>query len=269
MSSVREPAVAGRFYAGTAPQLRADLARLMTMHPKPARVLGVVAPHAGYEYSGRVAGEVYAGVEVPETVVIFGPNHTGRGEAFSIWPDGAWKTPLGNVSVDTELAESLLAASPWYRADRAAHQREHCVEVHLPFLQQRRADVRVVCGVIGSQSLAELQQAGRALHQAIAAHARPVLLVASTDFTHYESQAEAKTKDQLAIDRILALDPVGLHRVVMEHDISMCGIAPTVLLLTALREAGATRAELIRYATSGDVSGDYDEVVGYAGITIG
>lgn len=265
---IREPAVAGRFYAGTAAKLRDEVRRLVADRPQHDRVLGVVAPHAGYMYSGKVAGEVYARIEVPETVVVLGPNHTGAGPRFSLWPEGSWRTPLGEVPVDAGLARRILDACPLFRADTAAHAHEHCDEVHLPFLQHRRPDVKVVCGVIGSQSLGELQEAGRALHAALVADGRPFLLVASSDMTHYEPAVEAEKKDRLAIDRILALDPEGLHRVVLRHGITMCGFAPTVLVLTALQLAGATKAELVRYANSGDASGDYDDVVAYAGITI-
>lgn len=265
---IREPAVAGRFYPGSEKALREEVTRLVPPAAARERVIGVVAPHAGYMYSGKVAGEVYAGIEVPPTAVILAPNHTGRGPRFSVWPDGSWRTPMGVVRVDGTLARALLAASPLFSADTAAHQREHAVEVHLPFLQHCRPDVSVVGVVIGSQSLAELEDAGRALHAAISAHGTPVLVVASSDMTHYEPAAAAERKDRLAIARIEALDPAGLHRTVLGHGITMCGFAPTVVMLTAARLAGARRARLVRYANSGDASGDYDDVVAYAGIVV-
>ncbi len=265
---IRQPAVAGQFYPGTGEKLRAEVARLTPARPSPAPALLVVAPHAGYVYSGGVAGEVYSTVEVPRTVVVFGPNHTGAGARFSLWPGGSWRLPVGDVPVEESLVRRILAAAPIYRADTRAHLNEHGAEVHLPFLLHRRPDVQVVCGVIGSLSWTDLQTAARGLHQAIVAHGEPVLLVASSDFTHYESQSAAQEKDRLAIDRILALDPEGLLQTVSRHEISMCGIAPTVLLLTVARLAGAKSAALVKYATSGDVSGDYDSVVGYAGIAV-
>lgn len=265
---IRPPAVAGQFYPGARDELRREVARLTPDRPAREPALLVVAPHAGYVYSGGVAGEVYARIEVPRTVVVFGPNHTGVGARFSLWPAGAWKVPTGDVPIEENLVQRIVAACPLFRTDTQAHQREHGAEVHLPFLLHRRPDVRVVCGVIGSLSLPELQEAARGLHRALVDHGEPCLLVASSDFTHYESDASARAKDRLAIDRILALDPDGLHETVRRHGITMCGIAPTVLLLTAARLAGATSASLAKYATSGEVSGDTDSVVGYAGIVV-
>jgi len=262
----RMPAVSGRFYPGTASGLSRALLELTREMKDREPAIGVVAPHAGYVYSGAVAGEVFSSVRVPGRAVIFCPNHTGIGEDASIMSDGAWRMPWGDVPLDEELAVRLKNACPLLREDASAHLREHAIEVQLPFLHRFRPDVGIVPVALGRLSLEECGDIGESVADAIAGDAERPLLVASSDMSHYVPDAVARAKDKMAIDRMLALDPEGLYRTVRTERISMCGALPATVVLFAARRLGATSARLIRYATSGDVSRDFDQVVGYAGL---
>jgi hypothetical protein len=269
---LRQAAVAGRFYPGDADDLRAEaLAYLSPAGPAdqaPLRAWGLIAPHAGYVYSGHVAGAVFARVEVPNSCILMCPNHTGVGRALAMMSEGAWQTPLGEVPIDAELARALKQRFPGLREDPAAHRAEHAAEVELPFLLLRQPKLRFVPIALGTGQFEVLEQLGKALADVIAARHDPVLIVASSDMNHYESDAVTRVKDQRAIERILTLDPRGLFDVVTQQNISMCGVGPAVAMLTAARQLGAKSAELVRYATSGDISGDRDMVVGYAGVVV-
>ena len=272
MELEREPAVAGRFYPADPAVLAEDVAALLAEHPggrptaePPRPALGLLAPHAGYPYSGAVAGATYARVAVPERVVVLCPNHTGMGVRVAAWPGGAWLTPLGRVPVDAGLTAALLEgglAAP----DRDAHLLEHAAEVQLPFLQLRRPDVAIAAVCLGPLSYARCEEFGHAV--ARAARRSGALVVASSDMSHYVPAAEARRKDGLALERVLALDPRGLHEVVRREDITMCGYVPATVMLVAALDLGAREAELVRYANSGDVTGDEDSVVGYAGVVV-
>jgi AmmeMemoRadiSam system protein B len=264
---VRKPAVAGSFYPGDPEGLDAELTRLLPARPSaPARA--VVVPHAGWMYSGTVAGETYAQVAVPRLAVLLGPNHTGLGAPGALMREGAWRYPGGTVPVARELAAALLAAASELQADVAAHLREHALEVQVPFLHRRQADLRIVPITLGRTDPSFCEAVGAAVGRVVAGWAEPVLVVDSTDLNHYESQAVSTRKDRLAIDAVLALDPRRLWQTVREHAISMCGIAPTQTLLWAAPALGIRSARLVRYQTSGDVSGDLARVVGYAGIVL-
>jgi len=265
---LREPAVAGKFYPANPKNLRADLASYLSPPRERIPAIGCIAPHAGYMYSGAVAGAVFSAIEIPERCIILCPNHTGRGHPLSIMTEGKWRTPLGDVSIDSELAAALLRSYPALTDDSAAHQFEHAIEVELPFLQNIRPEVRIVPIAVGTGRLILLDQLGRALATAVHASSEPVLIIASSDMNHYEDDASTRVKDRKAIDKILALDPQGLYDAIMTESISMCGFGPAVAMLTAAKLLGAKEAELIQYATSGDVSGDKDQVVGYAGIVV-
>ena len=267
MGMKRNSAVAGQFYPGTASGLSRALLQLTREVEAPEPAIGVVSPHAGYVYSGAVAGEVFSSVRVPGKVVIFCPNHTGIGEDAAIMSRGAWRMPWGDVSVDEELAARLGTACPLLREDASAHSREHSIEVQLPFLHRFRPDVRIVPVALGHLSLEECRDLGESVADAIAGDPERPLLVASSDMSHYVSDAVARKKDRLAIDRMLALDPEGLYKTVRTERISMCGVMPATVVLFAARRLGATSARLIRYATSGDVSRDFEQVVGYAGLS--
>ena len=262
----RMPAVSGQFYPGTAAGLSRALLTLTREGTARVPAIGVVAPHAGYVYSGAVAGEVFSSIQVPGRAVILCPNHTGIGEDAAIMSHGAWRMPWGDVPIDEELAARMETACPLLREDPSAHLREHAVEVQIPFLHRFRPDVRIVPVALGRLSLEECRELGESVADAIAGDAERPLLVASSDMSHYVPDAVARTKDRMAIDRMLALDPEGLYRTVRTERISMCGVLPATVVLFAARRLGATSARLIRYATSGDVSREFDQVVGYAGL---
>jgi AmmeMemoRadiSam system protein B len=270
MDDVRHPAVAGTFYPDRPAELARVVRRLTADDPRRARAVAVIAPHAGYAYSGAVAGEAFSAVEIPDRVVILCPNHTGAGKRAAILSTGSFSMPFGEVPVDGPLARRILAAAPLLREDGAAHAGEHSLEVMLPFLHRFNPAFRLVPVALGRLSLDECRLLGTALANVLEdeRESGDVLLVASSDMTHYEPEGSARRKDSLAIDRILALDPEGLHRVVLEEGITMCGVLPAATVLFAAVELGATRARLVRYATSGDTSGDHAHVVGYAGLVI-
>ena len=268
MATLRHPAVAGRFYPGDRDTLLENLQSYMSPAAAPKPALGCVAPHAGYMYSGPVAGAVYADIDMPRRCVVLCPNHTGRGQPLAVMSSGAWETPLGAVQIDSALADSLKQQFPLLSEDSDAHRSEHAVEVQLPFLQRRRQHFSFVPIAIGTGNFDTLETLGVALAEVLRAQDEPVLIIASSDMNHYESDSVTRIKDHKAIDRILALDARGLYDVVTKEDISMCGFGPTVVMLTAAKRLGATSAKLIKYATSGDVSGDRDMVVGYAGLVV-
>jgi MEMO1 family protein len=268
-ATLRSPAVAGRFYPRDPDDLRAEVSSYLAQAGAiPVRALGVIAPHAGYMYSGHVAGAVFARVEIPPRCIVLCPNHTGVGRPLAVMSDGAWETPLGEVAIDTDLALALKLHFPALQEDSSAHRAEHAVEVELPFLQLRQPELKFVPIAVGTGQFEPLEQLGKALADVIAAQQNPILIVASSDMNHYESDAITRVKDHRAIERILTLDARGLHDVVTQQSISMCGFGPAVAMLTAVRQLGAKSADLVKYATSGDVSGDRNLVVGYAGVVV-
>jgi hypothetical protein len=217
-------------------------------------------------YSGHVAGAVYRRLELGRRYVILCPNHTGRGEPLAIMSEGLWQTPLGDAPVDAEMAIALKASMPLLTEDAEAHRYEHALEVQLPFLQVLAPGFQFVPITVGTSNFEVLSTLGKVIGNVAGKLEERVLVIASSDMNHYESDTVTREKDHRAIEQMLALDPRGLYDVVREGNISMCGYGPAVIMLTAARKMGATKAELIRYATSGDVSGDRDMVVGYAGI---
>ncbi|MBI2002432.1 MAG: AmmeMemoRadiSam system protein B [candidate division NC10 bacterium] len=265
---IRRSAVAGSFYAGTRDRLRLQVEDLLPREVTRERAIGVVAPHAGYVYSGRVAAAVYSRVELPETFVILGPNHTGLGAGAAIMTYGQWETPLGAVRIDADLGKAILAHSSVLEEDHLGHLREHSIEVQLPFLQYFERPFTFVPICLFSHEYAACQDVGQAVAQAVQEAGKRVLLVASTDMSHYTSREEATLKDRKAIDAILALDPEGLHRVVRKEGISMCGFHPTTAMLVAAKALRATQADLVMYTDSGEVTRDLQEVVAYAGLVI-
>jgi hypothetical protein len=273
MSEVREAAVAGQFYPGAGAELAHEVEGFLRRGEKASggkkvRALGVIAPHAGYMYSGAVAGAVYAHIEVPRRVIVLCPNHTGVGEPLAVSSAGSFRTPMGDAQIDEALAEALKKAFPLLREDALAQQREHAVEVQLPFLQALRKDLAFVPITVGTGQFEVLTALGVVLAKVIAECGEPVLMVASSDMNHYEEDAETRVKDALAIEQVLVLQPRGLFETVQRQKISMCGYGPAVAMLTAALRLGASSAELVKYATSGDVSGDQSSVVGYAGIAV-
>lgn len=267
----RYAAVAGQFYPGGAEALAGEVDAYTHVDGKRTAklaALGCMVPHAGYVYSGRIAGAVFAAIELPRRFVILCPNHTGMGEALSIMSAGNWQTPLGEVPVDTTLAARLKELMPLLREDVEAHRREHALEVQLPFLQKLRPDFSFVPITVGTGQYEPLEGLGRAMAQLSEEAKEDVMIVASSDMNHYESDEITRRKDGLALERVLAMDPTGLYEVVARENISMCGYGPAIAMLTAAQALGASGARLISYATSGDVNGDRRAVVGYAGVAV-
>jgi MEMO1 family protein len=267
-TTIRHPAVAGQFYPRDPDRLVADIKTYASPKTSPIAAIGCIVPHAGYMYSGHVAGAVFARLKLPARFVILCPNHTGMGTPLSVVSEGQWETPLGSVSIDSRLATGLKSNFSFLSEDTHAHRSEHAIEVQLPFLQARLGKFSFVPIAVGTGRFEALEMLGNAMAEVIAVQPEPVLMIASSDMNHYESDGITRQKDALAIQRILALDPRGLFDVVNQQKISMCGYGPAVSMLTAARRLGATSAELIKYATSADVSGDREMVVGYAGVAV-
>jgi AmmeMemoRadiSam system protein B len=281
---IRQPAVAGRFYPSDPEELALQIDGFVSFGAAPAaskvRASACLVPHAGYTYSGRVAGAVYAAMEIPSRCILLGPRHYPRGEPLAILTEGSFSTPFGNAPIDSQLAHKLAHAFPKLREDALAHETEHSLEVQLPFLQHLVKDLRFVPVVLATDRYGVLEELGQALAQVLAAEEERVLIVASSDMNHYENDGVTRTKDERAVRQILALDPRGLYDTVRNEGISMCGYAATVVMLEAVRQlrkmvpgtsgltGDATEPLLVSYATSGDVNGDRERVVGYAGIVI-
>lgn len=265
---LRSPAVAGQFYPDRQDVLDKALDRLIPPVGHKRAAFGIISPHAGYIYSGGVAGKCFASVQITPELVILGPNHHGIGKQLAIYHRGSWQTPLGAVPIAETLAEAILAACPMTTADTDAHRFEHSLEVQVPFLQKLAASPAIVPICVGRVPLDQLLAFGDGLAAALSGLDPLPLIIASSDMTHYESGDEARRKDRLALERVLALDPEGLYRVVRDHHISMCGVLPAVIMLRAAKALGATGAEVVAYANSGDVTGDQREVVGYAGVIV-
>ncbi|OGQ59356.1 MAG: AmmeMemoRadiSam system protein B [Deltaproteobacteria bacterium RIFCSPLOWO2_02_FULL_53_8] len=265
---VRRPCVAGRFYPQESETLRGEVSAFLDTGAQAQAATAIMSPHAGYVYSGGVAGAVFSSVVIPDTVVLIGPNHTGLGENAAVMPKGSWQMPFGSMRVNEELAGALVDSSALFAADNAAHLMEHSLEVQLPFLYQLNSSVSIVPVTVMRADIAECEEMGMALAKAVAGCGRDVLIVISSDMTHYESERSAKAKDKLAIARICALDGQGLLDVAEKKDITMCGVIPAVIAIFAAKKLGAKHGRLVRYATSGEVSGDFTQVVGYAGIVI-
>lgn len=264
----RMPVVAGQFYPGGASELEAMVAEFTRSEAAPRPALVAVCPHAGYPYSGPTAGKVLARVAIPRRVILLGPNHRGAGAPVALMSRGQWLTPLGRVDLDPELGAAVLQACPLAVEDEEAHRFEHSLEVMVPFLQYLRKDLLLTPLCLGWLDYEQCAELGRGLASVIRLIGEPVLIVASTDMTHYESAQAAKAKDSLAIERILGLDPRGLYKTVRGQGITMCGVLPTTAALVAARELGASRAELVEYTNSGAATGDYRQVVGYAGLIV-
>jgi len=265
----RKAAVAGQFYPGRSDELRRMLGKMVDPKARKEKALAVVSPHAGFVYSGLVAGAVFSSVELPDTFVILGPSHRPIRSLFALMSEGEWETPMGTIGIAAGLASAIQSAVKSARTDAAAHAAEHSLEVQLPFIQFFKTDFEIVPIAISYLApFAELEELGAAVAEAIRSQEKDVLIIASTDMSHYISRDEARRKDDLAIQKIVALDPRGLFDIVSAEEISMCGFQPVTAALVAAKALGARRAELIRYATSGDVTGDDRQVVGYAGLRV-
>jgi MEMO1 family protein len=265
---LRLPAVAGRFYPSNPAELTAAVRKHSKLEPGVAtrRVKACLVPHAGYLYSGHVAGAVFGRIAWPKKILILGVRHYPRGEKAAILSSGAWRTPLGDAHIDEPLALALREKCPLLREDSVAHSAEHSLEVQLPFAQVLDAGFSFVPVALGTVRFEDLETVGRDIGEVLAKSEDEVLLLTTSDLNHYEDDAVTRVKDGKAIDKLLALDARGLYDVCRNEQVSMCGLGPAVAMLTALKTLGPSQAQLVRYATSADVSGDRDAVVGYAGI---
>jgi len=263
----REPAVAGAFYPGSEAALERELHSLVSESPHRHDLLACVAPHAGYVYSGGVAGELYGHLNVPRRVVVLGPNHTGIGTAISVAPHSSWRTPMGEQPVDRQLARLLVERHPDAVFDAGAHTREHSLEVQLPFLIARRPDVQILPVCLAHLGLESCLQLGHTL-AGLVRELGDIGIVASSDMSHYLPDKKARELDRVAIDAVLTLSPQTVYETIHRHGITMCGVVPATVALAAVSELGANAAHLVAYATSGDVNHDRSAVVGYAGICI-
>ncbi len=265
------PSVAGRFYPGDANELRQALLELSannTGTEKRKNVLAAVSPHAGYLYSGDVATETIGMITVPETVVLLGPNHTGKGAPVAL-STATWDMPMGQVPVNHDFADALLKHSDIIEQDELAHKFEHSLEVQIPFLQAAQRNLSIIPITLSHVSYRTLDEVGLALAETIKQFkTENILIVASSDMTHYEPRETAEKKDHYVLKKLADMNPNILYRSVTGHNISMCGIMPVTMALIAALELGATKTELVRYTDSGEVTGDITQVVGYAGVLI-
>jgi AmmeMemoRadiSam system protein B len=276
---VRPPAFAGSWYADTPERLRSQIEESFTnrlgpgslptiVENGPRNLVGLVCPHAGYMYSGSVAACSYyqlAKDGKPDVVVIFSPNHTGRGSALAVMREGMWRTPLGDVEIDTETADKILRGSQIVDVDDVAHVYEHSIELQLPFIQYLYgSDFKFVPVTFLMQDLKSSREVGKATAEALSG--KNGLVIASTDMSHYEPQARAEKKDKMALEAAVKMDEEQYYSIIESHGVSSCGYGPTIAAITASKELGAKEAKLLCYRTSGDVTGDYYRVVGYASI---
>lgn len=266
---IRYPVVSGQFYPADPFELKRLVLDCLGESQARQAAVGVMVPHAGYAYSGPVAGAVFNLVRIPELVIILGPNHTGRGAGFALAPPGRWQTPLGEVEVPDLSGRGFPGPGSKLRLDSEAHRYEHSIEVQLPFLQVSAGGPLAIVPIsIASLELEPILRLGAELADFIGTSGTPALVIASSDLTHYEPDRLVRGKDRYALEAVLSLDPAGLLDRVVEREISMCGAGPAAVMLETARRLGATEARLAAYATSGEVSGDYDSVVGYAGVTV-
>ncbi len=264
----RKAAVAGQFYYETPAKLSHQVELYVSNSLPREHAVGILAPHAGLIYSGAVAGDVYSRIVMPDTFILIGPNHTGLGGYMALMSEGEWEIPTGVLSVDERLAKRILSHVPLVSDDTQAHMFEHSLEVQLPFIARFSKKSKIVPLTMMSVSLEECKILGEGIAKAVQGADYPIVIVASSDMSHYVSDATARKKDKLALDRVLSIDPEGLFGIVRKEQISMCGYLPATTMLFAAKSLGAKESKLVRYATSGEVSGDYDHVVGYAGIVI-
>ncbi len=269
-SNLRKPAVAGQFYPSSSPELKKQIESFIDKKAHKLDVYGCLLPHAGYIYSGPVAGWTVSQINIKDRIILLGPNHTGYGTPFSIMAQGVWQTPLGEISIDDELAKALLGSCKNLEDDNLAHLYEHSLEVELPFLQYFKKDFKIVPIAIASNNVSSLKEVGKGIASVINRLniKDSVMIVASSDMTHYEPKGEAEKKDKQAIEAILELDEDKLMQRVQRFNITMCGYAPVVVMLSAVKLLGARKGSLVKYQTSGDITGDTTSVVGYAGIVI-
>jgi len=266
---IRKPAVSGYFYPGDKTKLIEEIKKYVPLETEKIATIGAICPHAGYMYSGKTAGLVYSKIVPPDTAIIIGPNHHGYGEPYAIDSCDVWQTPIGNVEIDREIRDGLIEKSRYLQIDSIAHRAEHSIEVQVPFLQFINPEIKIVPIVLSSYHDANpWYEIGYTIGLVVQEYKKRIVIIASSDFTHYEEAKQAEKKDKLAIDAICKLDADTFLDNVSEYDMSICGFAPIVSVITASRVLGAKKGNLVQYTNSGEVSGDFEQVVGYAGILI-
>ncbi|MCD6228763.1 MAG: AmmeMemoRadiSam system protein B [Candidatus Omnitrophica bacterium] len=265
---VRKPAVSGQFYPKTSKEIEDFVSRLVVSSPVKVSAKGAILPHAGYIYSGKVAVVTCAKILPRKRVVILGPNHTGLGVEFGVYSKGLWEIPQGNVEIDEELAQDILRGGNFIEEDFLAHKFEHSIEVELPILKYFFKEFKFVPIICATASLDTYRKVAQQIYQGIREKKEEILIIASSDMTHYEEDTQARKKDRLAIEAITSLDEAELIRRVKRENISMCGVAPVSIMLILTKLLGARKVEVVSYQTSGEVSGDYSAVVGYLGALV-
>ncbi|MCW8891898.1 MAG: AmmeMemoRadiSam system protein B [Deltaproteobacteria bacterium] len=265
---IRQPAVAGSFYPAHPEELSAQVDALLVSDKVPCQAKAIIVPHAGYVYSGAVAGEVFAETMIPRQVILIGPNHQGTGPAIAVSAADAWVTPLGKVALAKDLRAALVNNFPQLSQDDQAHEYEHSLEVMLPFLLRRQPELEIVPIILGRLGYGDCVSFGTALAKTLKDWKQDVLLLASSDMNHFSSAEKTEKLDSLAIAAMIAYDQQQLYQVVRDNNISMCGLLPAITIMQAAQELGASSCQLVRYSHSGKVNGDFSSVVGYAGLTI-
>ncbi len=261
----RNPCVAGQFYPGEPGRLRKEIDGFSVSGAEKKPVKGVLSPHAGYVYSGKVAADVFSRIEAPDTFILLGPNHTGLGEDFALWDKGTWGTPLGEVEVDEKLAEEILADSSLIKPDYRAHLHEHSIEVQLPFIQYFAGSAKIVPLALMRGTFGELEKISRTITEAIQKTGKKVVIAASSDMSHYLPRKAAEKLDKIALEPLLKLEARRFFDTVVKNNISMCGFLPATVMILVCKALGSKKGEMVMYTTSGETSGDYFQVVGYAG----
>lgn len=263
--TTRKPHAAGTFYPADPSEIRRFCSPFFSAKDGVRPVRAVILPHAGYIYSGRTACRTLSKVEVPDQVLLIGPDHWSAGYGFSVYPQGSWQTPLGEVPVSTELASRLLESSHDFRSNIEAHVREHSLEVLLPLLQIKNPSVKAAPVIIETLDFGWIREVAAQAGEMLKSFPEPFLTVISNDMSHYEPDDVTRKKDRYAVDAILNLDGEALVREAKGRNITMCGIAAVVMLLAMKDALRIRKAELVEYTTSAEASGDTDRVVGYAG----
>lgn len=278
MVKIRRPCQAGSFYASTAESLRKQIetcfshklgpGEIPTVKTGPSSIIGLICPHAGYMYSGPIAANSYhflASDGRPDIVAIFGPNHTGLGSGLAIMKEGIWRTPLGDVRIDEEVADQILRQSQIIDVDESAHIYEHSIEVQLPFLQYLYgSSFKLVPVSFLMQDFESSRDVGQAVAKVL--KGKNAVIIASTDMTHYEPHEVAEKKDEKALSALEKLDERGFYSTIERYHITACGYGPVVAMVTAVKFLGAKSGRVLSYKTSGDIAGDYSAVVGYASV---
>lgn len=264
----RNPVVAGQFYSENPHHLKETIASFKKGISQKISAKGAILPHAGYIYSGKVAVQTVEKILPEKRLIILGPNHSGLGENFSVYSRGAWFTPLGEVKIDEELAEYILKEKGPLKEDTLAHKFEHSIEVELPILQYFFKQFSFVPIICREDRLKTYREIAEQIYRGIKKTKEKILVIASSDMTHYEPDSTARRKDRLAIEAILNLDVENFLKIVEKENISICGVAPIAITLILTKLLGATKAEVVLYQTSADTSKDYSSVVGYLGAII-